>query len=738
MSTKQRSSRTIRRRSRDRGSALLVTLIVVAGLSLLGLAFVGVSETESAIAANQRDGIQTQAIAEAGARAVMEWFQNPQWARGLGIMPSNSPAPDGMKRTRSVDGIDDVYKPLASQFLFDKPYRPARQHRFLGDEDTADITITDDIDAATLQNLNTFLFGANSLAAGRITEIRVYAPPIVGGTRVNGFWSGGERFGTATIRVTAEKWSADEGGSLRARRIVRLVVGEFPMPIPAGPIQTASNAAFGGSFDVHWGDEVALGTLNPSVSRTRIPWANAFDRPAFERGYDQEVFPVAVTPPPPALPPPNSINYLNELVGKSFQDPWAGSRARGTNTHCGTCGAYAYNAVEGQPVHAAFQNQTQTIFPTMRAVTFPTIRYQIWQRIALQGRGSKGIYYFKHDDNEPGNFKRNGIGDSHPVAYWVNTRGTGAKLGPGFYFFDTENEVDPQTTGGGTNTSVLTPGFSWNSNDFDGDFLMSGFIYLNVEQYESSGGGTSAPTLPYNMPGEIWRDVGHRTWNTTTSSWVVDASGSPVLTGAGDGEFSFQDMNGNGKFDVVIRSAPTPIISNDPTPTAPRNEYLVKTWQTGAYAEGNCAVPPAGGGAPPANACSEPHEPYLNFIYPTTNSGSVTIGWEPYASQTRRPRDLNGTTVPTCAATPDRCTSNGFDRDGALVNIPAILNGVLYNEGSYHSTGNVDYFGSVLIRGTANATGNAQIWFDEKLIKDNWAPPGMPRVIVYSSMTDEQ
>jgi hypothetical protein len=727
MRTTQRSSKTIRRRSRDRGSALLVTLIVVAGLSLLGLAFVGVSETESAIAANQRDGIQTQALAEAGARAVMEWFQNPQWARGLAIMPSNTPAPAGMKRTRSVDGVDDVYKPLTSQLLFDKPYRPARQHRFLGDEATADITITDDIDEVTLANLNTFLFGANSLAAGRITEIRVYAPPIVGGTLVGGFWSGGDRFGTATIRVTAEKWSADEGGTLRARRIVRLVVGEFPMPIPAGPIQTASNAAFGGSFDVHWGDEVALGNLNPSVSRTRIPWANAFDRPAFERGYDPDAFPLVA---------PNNVNYLYELVGKSFQDPWAGSRARGNNSHCGTCGAYAFNAVEGQPVHAAFQGQVQTLFPTMRAVTFPTIDYTIWQRIAQQGRGSKGIYYFKHDDDHPGEFKRNGIGDPHPINYWVNTRGPGAKLGPGFYFFDTKNEVDPQLANGGTNVAALTPGVAWNSPEFGGDFLMSGFIYLNIEEYRSTGGGNSAPSLPYNMPGEIWRDVGHLTW--VGGAWQVDGSGVPLLTGAGDGEFSFQDLNNNGKFDVVVQSATAPVQSNDPAASAVRNEYLVKTWRAAGYATIPCAVPPAAGGAPPANACSEPHEPYLNMIYPTAKDGAVTVGWEPYAAQTRRPRDLNGTTVPTCAATPERCTSNGFDRDGALVNLPVILSGVMYNEGTYSSQGNVEYFGSVLIRGNAGATGNAQIWFDEKLIKDNWAPPGMPRVIVYSSMTDEQ
>jgi hypothetical protein len=728
MRTTQRSSRKIRRRSRDRGSALLVTLIVVAGLSLLGLAFVGVSETESAIALNQRDGIQTQAIAEAGAHAVMEWFQNPSWARGLQIMPSNAPAPAGLKRTRVVDGVSDVYKPLSTQLLFDKPFRPARQHRFFGEEETADITITDAIDATTLTNLNTFLFGANSRAAGRITEIRIYAPPIVGGTLVGGFWSGGERFGTATIRVTAEKWSANTGGTLRARRIVRLVVGEFPMPIPAGPIQTASNAGFGGSFDVHWGDEVALGDLNPSVSRTRIPWANAFNRPAFERGYDAEVFPINAA---------NPVNYLNELVGKSFQDPWAGSRARGNNSQCGVCGAYAFTANEGDVVHAAFQGQVQTQFPTMRAVNFPTIQYSIWKRIAQQGKGTKGIFYFEYvPGTDPPQFKRNGQGDAKPLAYWVNTRSPGARLGAGFYFFETVGKVDPQLPGGLTNAAALTPGISWNSSDFDSDFLMSGFIYLNIDEYRSTGGGSSAPTLPYNMPGEIFRDVGHRKWiGGPGGAWELDGGGNPALFGAGDGEFSFQDMNNNGKFDVVVMDADTNYQSFDP-PATDRTGRFVKTWSAAGYGV-PCQVPPATG-VPPADACSEPHEPYLNFIYPNNPGGSVTVGWEPYASQTRRPRDLNGTSVPNCNAMPEKCTSNGYDRDGALVDLPAILNGVLYNEGTYSSQGNVDYFGSVLIRGNADATGNAQIWFDEKLVKDNWAPPGMPRVIIYSSMTDEQ
>ncbi|HYO78605.1 MAG TPA: hypothetical protein VE010_19250, partial [Thermoanaerobaculia bacterium] len=252
----------------------------------------------------------------------------------------------------------------------------------------------------------------------------------------------------------------------------------------------------------------------------------------------------------------------------------------------------------------------------------------------------------------------------------------------------------------------------------------------------SQGGGNAAPSLPYNMPGEIFRDVGYRTWDGATNNWELDAAGQPTISGAGDGEFGFHDMNGNGRFDVVIRDAPSSFNSYDPGATA-RNEYLVKTWTVAGYGGTPCAIVPANG-VPTAASCSEPHEPYLNFLYPANRTDAVRIGWEPYATQTRRPRDLIGTTVPNCVSDPTRCTSNGFDRDGALVNIPAVLNGVLYNEGGYRSTGNVDYFGSVLIRGETEAQGNAQIWFDEKLIKDNWAPPGMPRVIVYSSMTDEQ
>src|ERR1041385_6455073 len=84
--------RSTRRKLRQRGSALLATLMVIVGLSLLGLAFVAISETESTISINQRNHTETVAVAEAGARLVVQWFQDPLTMNNLGLMPNNAAA----------------------------------------------------------------------------------------------------------------------------------------------------------------------------------------------------------------------------------------------------------------------------------------------------------------------------------------------------------------------------------------------------------------------------------------------------------------------------------------------------------------------------------------------------------------------------------------------------------------------------------------------------------------------
>src|SRR5437870_12107139 len=118
-----------RRRTRkgDSGSALLVSLMVMVGLSLLGLGFVAISETESTIAKNQSQALQTLTVAEAGAKMAVEWFQDPVWGMANAGLPANAAcanfgtapcSPYGtpgtfMKTVRTVATSVGAYKPIA-------------------------------------------------------------------------------------------------------------------------------------------------------------------------------------------------------------------------------------------------------------------------------------------------------------------------------------------------------------------------------------------------------------------------------------------------------------------------------------------------------------------------------------------------------------------------------------------------------------------------------------------------
>lgn len=751
MATQLRHKRRAFRRG-ERGSALLVSLMIIVGLSLLGLGFVAVSETESAISINQRNAVQTQAVAEAGARTVVEWFQEPTWARARDIMPANDTAHDAIKTLRKVGTYSGYYKPRSTgAVLFDKPFRPNASDRLFGTEESADIIINSTTEPAAegtnnhLARLNTALFGP-SIVSGetcKITEIKVYAPPVVGGTLADDgtgkkFWVGGTRYGVATIMVTAQK-TDPSGANVLASRSVRLVIGELPVPVPGGPIQSDTSLSLGGTFDVHWGNETSSTTLDDSQLPTSLPWANAYERPHFERGYDAVVWPFPIIGSAY-----DNGDYFQELLGKSYDDPWFGTRARSTNTTCPNgvvtqCGSYGITANDSAVIYSSFQLQTVNNYPTQRNLQFPVIKYDFWKRIAKQGKGTKGIYYFEYDAATT-NFKRNGIGTARPAAEWVNTIGTtGARLGAGVYFFDTKTRQNPQNVDGTTNTAILTPAVSWNRNDFNQEpWIMSGFIYMNSLKFGTTGGGTSGPPRPYNMPAEIFRDVGFRKWNKTTNNWDVDpVGGGPVFEGTSDGIFSYQDLNNNGRFDLVL-NGPVTTTSNDPGAASHANQYVPKTWRPN-YAGVACTWPDQllyNGTNPIASDCSEPHEPYLNFQYPVLGSpeAPTTVAWGAGVGAQRE--KITG--APCSYTSPANCTSTAYDDIGPLVTIPAALDGVFYNEGSYDSQGNIDYYGAVLIRGAVTGTGTAKVWFDEQLLTGTWAPPGLPRVIVFSEQTDEQ
>jgi hypothetical protein len=421
------------------------------------------------------------------------------------------------------------------------------------------------------------------------------------------------------------------------------------------------------------------------------------------------------------------------------------------------CYPYVYTADEissSNPSYA-FQWQDSNVYPNKKKVIFPAINYDFWKRITKQGRGYKGLYYFNHTGS--GNFQLFNNGANDTMAHWANSLKN--NMGPGVYFFDSKNGNNPQIYPQKSPQKIaeLTPPESWNSAAVVSPIMMQGFVYINAEEIGTTGISNKQGHIDdANFPGEPFRDVGYPVWDTTANAWK-DCGGSICRSGVGDGIFSFQDLNGNGRFDVVVMSAPA-WTSYDPGATAHAagSTYVVKTWKTPSQATADygapCTIPAVNydGTNPGATDCSEPHEPYLNVIYPTDPLLQCTIGWEAPGAQTYRPKGMQkgvspltpvnctSVTSPSINEFQENCTTNSYDLDGAMVPMDIMLRGILYNEGNYNTTGNAWYYGSVLIQDDiVKGNGTADVWFDEKLLKGSWAPPGMPRVMVFSEQTDE-
>ncbi len=780
---------------RQRGSALLVSLMVMVGLSLLGLGFVAISETESAISVNERNYMESLTVAEAGARAVVEMFQDADWASGLGILPPNNTA---IKTSRVVLSYTGYYKATPTDLLFDSPFKPAKGDRFFGDEEHADIIINaskGSVATTYLETLNEALFGTDPNP--RITEVLVYAPPIVAGTLVGGFWTTGDRFGVATIKVTAVKTGPN--GQPAARRSVKIIMGETPLPGASGPIQTEGALGNAGNYEVYWGKVTALQALKVIKPAVSLPWFDASERVYFEYGYDTTrpwlpnndyttyAMGTVVHPPlsvrtvipelrrwaykmtgagnnsgaePPAadwpqtkgLPfttgnvtwetvyssqypiepsePYESAEWLYELVGKSIQDPWFQARTRSLdlcyNNNCvptpNLPQPYKYNnpAQDETTLYANFfKDQTHTEPSDRVEVTFPTIDYEFWKEVAQSAEPDSGIIYLQWDPVKQ--LFRSLDNVEMTAVQWLNALDNG--YGAGFYFFDTANGLNPQYGMGGT----LTPDIIVNSSDKgpSGFYQMQGFIYMNATNFGTGGVGSINPDDVFPMPGEPYRDIGYRKVDKDTGLFEKDASGDFVIEYRNSDDWEFQDLDDDYTFDIVTAER---------TIKRPGDGSTVTVWLPVLYFEG-CTV---------GTDCSEPHEPYLNLIYPTVANPSdpVTVGWfaSNDASKLRPKLRLSENTPNSCTETsePWECTGIGWDEDGAVVRLNPVLNGILYNEGGYDAQGNSLYYGSLLIRGTFKGNGTPAVYFNECILKNCWQEQlNLPKVIVQSTQTDQ-
>ena len=752
------------RNRKDQGSALLVSLMVMVGLSLLGLGFVAISETESAISVNERNYVQTLHVAEAGARTVAQWFNAPAWALENELMPANDNAIKQRRRNNRISAGDneEYYKfATGTTLLCNIPFNQLEDKFFGVDAASADIVINSTTAATFLGDFNDHLFTDNE-EGGRIIEIRIYGPPVVAGTftTVGGlrFWNHdvGTRYGLATIAVTAEKTKPGTTDVI-SRRTVRIVVAEFPLPGADGPLQSGEGTGTTGNFRVHWGKAISNQEIEVKRLNTSLPWIHAWSVVPYESGYAAEHN--------------NGTNYLSELIGKAFEDPWFWVSARGTATPpagspatSGTNQLWLYSTpdavengvgVAGYSGH--FQNQDQDLFPTRRNTIFTRPVYDVWKQIALAGAGQQGVYYLRYDAGTGKWYDM--LGDSRFFHQWVNTKDGGEE---GYFFFDTTTGANPQNLDGTTNTAILAPAVALTSAQGN-PFLMRGFFYLNIASFGTSGiqsGGRYC-----NFPGEPFRDVGYQTVDTTTLQLQCDdpAGGplpvdcnaaatppavNPFIDNETNDRWDYQELNANGRFDYVValNAADIDTPGSDTATITANSEYFIVPFTEG------CTI---------GTNCSEPHEPYLNIVYPNPGgsparyalqSGNdpepVTVRWQAPATQQRlaKATDSAGALI-TCTSTStvDECTSNTYDARGPMTILGSstsdgpVLEGVIYNEGSYNASGNATYYGALLFQGTVSGSGTPFVFFDDSLATGQWAEKfeNLPRTIITTIETDQ-
>jgi hypothetical protein len=290
--TKHRASshRTPIRTRRQRGAALILTVIVIMVLVTLGMAMVAFTTTEEKSASSYRDTLQTRSVAEAGVRIVQMMFSNPDdralvpWYNSgavagagwdyYGANPTDTEtslnAIGIYRHDRSV-GISPAKYTGSTDRFFRGPFSANWATAFGGSysptaaSDLYDLKFncTNPTTGVAVASANCWLDSKiNSLLStstdwnldsGKITDISFYAPPVLAG----------RQYAITTVRVTAEKYSGTE---LLSREVIEAVIGDRS-PTPAimgnGDVNIKYNGCGDGCELLHANGNLTL--INPST-----------------------------------------------------------------------------------------------------------------------------------------------------------------------------------------------------------------------------------------------------------------------------------------------------------------------------------------------------------------------------------------------------------------------------------------------------------------------------------------
>ncbi len=551
----QRSKMVDRRaRERQHGSAMVIALLVMAMLTLLGVSFLLMGETENRIAQNEKRGEQALYTAESGVRMVKRWFDRPGDAgnlrnpplavidRSLRMIdadgdPATAPvAADGTAARpfykqgidEDADGADDVFR---------KPYRGSLEHTLLGTEDGPDMRIDEAASPAAkafLTDLSGALMGNYPAAAqgirARVVRIDVYAPPYV---EQAGAWL---RFGMATVKVIGRIYRVLPDGTEQSlgQRMVKVVLNEIPFNPSGdlGPLHSCDYLTWNGEFSVHWGiatavndadlhnnhdkQAVSLARVAPPDRSTDLLWG--WDNPADFAAYKAAIDGLIVEDP--------WVRFMTEGTWldapNANPQPFPFSWVPGTPLDDGDI-PYHPAAVPG-PWHPNWWDGSHSNMFQHLPVGCPEFDYELWKAIAQSG--SPFVHYYTWEAGTT--FKENGLGAAIPFRDITDDQ-------TGLFFFDTADGVAPYDDAADGEYDNLTPKIKIQG----GTWGVRGMLYLNAFSFQSHG--VKGRDATFKAPGEPFQDADqNRRWDPG-EDWInldyptkLSGPGSDYVADAGD------------------------------------------------------------------------------------------------------------------------------------------------------------------------------------------------------------
>jgi hypothetical protein len=529
----------------ERGIALIVALLVMVIMTLLGVPFLLLGETENRIAENERLSQQALYAADAGAKMVVRWFDRPM--HGSNVINPTLAVIDRTQRLINADGDPGTAPVLADgtaakpyykggvdedadgdDDVFDKPYRdhPGESpvNSLMGTEGGPDVVIDEAAGAdaeAFLTSLSSGLLAgypaSTSGLKARISRIDVYEPPWV---NQGGTW---QRFGVGTVKVVAKIFKEHSDGTeeVLATRMVRTVVNEIPYyQGDLGPLHSCESIEWDGDFAVHWGIATAKSTATLhsnhaklAVSLPRVP--SPAPRIDLLWGYNSDVAWNA---------------YYKDILeedGHEIEDPWLRFATAGDLAEPGGSPAGAQPWPFTWTVGDALDNYEITFHPgggmtppgvdsswdgthsnVLQQTSYPcpAFPYETWKDIALTG-GLNVHYYVWDEDLGDDYFRENGVGTSQKFRDITDDRS-------GLFFFDTTDRLAPHDDDGDGVPDNLTPSIKLSG----GTWSVRGMVYLNAYEFETTGIGgrdatIQAPREPYqDKDGDGRFDPGEELW----------------------------------------------------------------------------------------------------------------------------------------------------------------------------------------------------------------------------------